>query len=204
MKRYLILAISLILFAGCKQQQQQTPPEEEPATEIDTQWQADLDRAGELSVEGKLEEAIAVYQQMLARNRYDVSAMIGYAWVEIRRGNYDIALRILDDARDIAPDYSEVYHGRALVYEQTGELEKEIDACLDWIYWKWKEEGRRDIPDLLVVLSRDVDYTLARIQEKIDGGPISKDWEYLRNRIYQYQFSPDKDKDKHFSFSGPE
>ena len=193
----------LLILGGCGQRRQSNTQEAHEYTfERDKQWQVDYDRAGQLSAEGKFEDAIAVYQQMLARNRYDVSALVGYAWVEIKRGNYNIALWILDDASDIAPDYSEVYHGRALVYEQTGELEKEIDACLDWLYWEWKDEGRRDFSDLLVIFSRDVDYTLARIQERIDGGPVSKVWEYTRNQLYQYQFNPDKDQDTHFSFSG--
>ena len=203
MRRYFtILLFALLMLDGCGQRRQSNTQEAHEYTfERDKQWQVDYDRAGQLSAEGKLEEAIAAYQQMLARNRCDVSALVGYAWVEIKRGNYDIALRILDDASDIAPDYSEVYHGRALAYEQMGELEKEIDACLDWLYWEWKDEGRRDFSDLLVIFSRDVDYTLARIQERIDGGPVSKVWEYTRNQIYQYQLNTDKNQDTHFSFS---
>ena len=155
--------------------------------ESQARWQESYDRAKQMQEKGLSDEAKALFRKMISQDVRDVSSMVGLAWVERETGNYDEAIAWLQKAQAIAPDYTAVYDQLFLVYEQTGDADKQIDALLSLIEWKWRISRWERNDQILEVFAKDPDYAISCLQERLsfeDG--LKEDWEILLGQLYEY------------------
>jgi Flp pilus assembly protein TadD len=70
---------------------------------------------------GRLEQAEALYGELLAGDGRDAHARVGLAVARASRGDARAALELLDQAAVLAPKSALVFYNRALAWEQLGE-----------------------------------------------------------------------------------
>ncbi len=87
-----------------------------------------LSQADELISRKRYSPAIVIYDQILLENPASVAALIGRGRAHAAAGKTELALADFSAAIAIAPDRSEAYYRRALVFESLGKLaEAEAD-----------------------------------------------------------------------------
>ena len=79
-----------------------------------------------------LAAADAIYRKMLALDEADQAAMIGLARNMVKREQYKEAIELLDKCQSFDADYAEIYRFKMQAYDKMGEVNKAIDAGLDW------------------------------------------------------------------------
>ncbi len=100
---WIVLTLAALAIAGCA--------EPEP-----------LSQADELISRKRYSPAIVIYDQILLENPLSVAALIGRGRANAATGKTELALADFSAAIAIAPDRSEAYYRRALVYESLGKL----------------------------------------------------------------------------------
>ncbi|WP_037859380.1 tetratricopeptide repeat protein [Streptomyces sp. NRRL S-340] len=94
---------------------------------------------------GRYDEAVALYEEVLAEHPEDFRALAGLGAARLGRCEHAEALRLLDRALEVAPDYDWAYAQRARVCLATGRTEQalaDLDRCLArepgavWATWE--------------------------------------------------------------------
>ena len=143
-----------------------------------------FDYAQSLYVIYKLDEAEAVYRNMLARDEADQAAMVGLARNMIDREQYQQAVEILDKCQKYGTDYSEVYRFKMKAYDKLGETAKAIDAGLDW----FDMDDEVNLDAVLEVLTKRPNYAEARIKARTNESDEPFQWKVLLCSYYQEVF----------------
>ena len=133
-----------------------------------------------------LAEAESVLQRMLSEDETDQGAMVGLAWIMIKREQYKEAIGMLDRCQKFDPDYPEVYRFKMQAYDKLGEVAKAIDAGLDW-YEKDDDPSTGAVLDVLV---KRPNYAEAGIKTHIKSTENKLYWKallaYFYTRLYKY------------------
>ena len=77
--------------------------------------------------------ADAIYRKMLANDEADQAAMIGLARNMIEREQYAEAVELLDKCQKYDADYADIYRFKMQACDKMGEVNKAIDAGLEWL-----------------------------------------------------------------------
>jgi tetratricopeptide (TPR) repeat protein len=83
-----------------------------------------LQLARQLQASGRFPEAEAAYRHILASDPNDAGALQGLGGLAHRAGHHQIALQLLDRALQVRPTDYMLHWQRAIVSEQTGQIEK--------------------------------------------------------------------------------
>lgn len=129
----------------------------------------------------KLDEADAVYNQMLAEDETDEAAMVGLARNHIERGDYTKAIELMDRAEKLDADYSEIYRFRMRAYDKTGKTDKAINDALTW-YDKDDDGSARFI---LPILLKHKSYAVAKAKARMKDSDQAASWHALLTAIYE-------------------
>lgn len=123
------------------------------------------DYAQDLYINGKFDEADAVYAEMLEIDEGRVQAIVGQARNQIAREKYASAIELLKKCRQLAPDYTEIDYYEALAHDGNGDTDKAIDSALKAL------ENDIDNLDEAVgsILRKHKSYTIARLRSMIKG-----------------------------------
>ena len=123
------------------------------------------DYAQDLFINGKFDEADAVYAEMLEIDEGRVQAIVGQARNQIARENYASAINLLKKCRQLAPDYTEIDYYEALAYDGNGDTDKAIDSAL-----KALENDINNLDETVgSILKKHKSYAIARLRSMIKG-----------------------------------
>lgn len=122
-----------------------------------------FDYAQALYYMDKLDEADAVYRELIAFDETDSGSMVGLARSMVDRGKYDDALNQLQAALRIDSDYPEIYRFLVQVYDKTGKKTEAIDAAIDY-FEKSKDPRWKIVTDAAL---KQMNYAVANIRAQI-------------------------------------
>ena len=140
-----------------------------------------FDYAKALYACGDIAGAERIFLVMLAEDESDIAAMVGLARNMIDRKQYREALDILEKARKLDTDYSEVYRFQMKAYTAIDELNKAVDAALPYF-------DKADDPDqeaVLDVLVKRPAYAEAAIKSRVKKSDDPLPWRFLLARLYE-------------------
>lgn len=129
----------------------------------------------------RLDEANAVYRQMLQDDETDIAAMVGIARILIKRENYADAIELLDHAEKYDHDYPEIYHFRMNAYSMEGETDKAIDDALTW----YDKDDDAHFSQIMPVLLKHKSYSVARSRAHMKESGQASLWNVLLSAIYE-------------------
>lgn len=94
-------------------------------------WTACNNLAWNLSEAGQYDEAARYSEQAVANAPRNASALVGVVdtqgWIELKRGNVDRAVELLEQARAYGPNLTEIRHHLAQAYEQSGRVHDAVN-----------------------------------------------------------------------------
>ena len=130
----------------------------------------------------RYDESDKIYQELVARNNTEISAILGLARNQVERKKYKEAIVLLDRCMQIDPNYDQVYYYRMKAFSKLGDKERAIDNALEFCE-KTSRVGDNDY--YIRVLKSNSPYAIAKISEK-----ISKDdcwlWRIHRGLLFEY------------------
>lgn len=130
--------------------------------------------------------AESVLQRMLSEDETDQGAMVGLAWIMIKREQHKEAIGMLDRCQKFDPDYPEVYRFKMRAYDKLGEVAKTIDAGLEW----YEKDDDPDTGAVLDMLVKRPNYAEAGIKTHIKSTENKLGWKillaYFYTRLYKY------------------
>ena len=162
-----------------------------------------MQAALEICREGQVDEALEVYEQILAKNPEDVDALIrrGFCLLQ-RRDDYDRARADFQKVVDTAPTYVDAYYGLALIYKRTGEWAKAqqiLEQALE------HSEGNQEALDYLAYISWQVGHLpFARSIDNLPAGERTLGLRGFRNELFlnsSYDWVEDRPDWYHAGFS---
>lgn len=128
----------------------------------------------------RLDEADAVYRQMLREDETDQAAMLGLARNCIEREQYSEAVAILDRCEKFDADYSQIYRFRMRAYDKLGEHDKAIDDALE--YCDKDSDGFGD--EVIELLKKHPNYAVAKVKAKTKKSENPAAWHALLAGFY--------------------
>ncbi|MFN2271861.1 MAG: tetratricopeptide repeat protein [Anaerolineae bacterium] len=123
----LLIAAGLYVLNLVNQGQIERPFEPTPVPTRSAFFYAD--QAADLYQQGKLEEAIAVYDQAIALDPDDVSFYIKQARLLVLRNRPVEAVRVAQQAVDMSPENAQAWAVLGMAYDWNGDVSEAIDAC---------------------------------------------------------------------------
>ena len=123
----------------------------------------------------------AIYRAMLRNNEADQAAMVGLARNMNHRGEYDLAIALLEKCQKYNPGYSEIYRFKMRIYDKLGDTVKAIDAGLDW----FERDDDADINSILEVFVKRQNYAEAGIKTRAKASDDTFVWDALLCNFYQ-------------------
>lgn len=129
----------------------------------------------------RLEEADAVYSQMLKAEESDVSAMVGLARNMIDRGNFQGAVEMLDKCVKYDSEYPSSYKMRCRAYDKLGETDKAIDDALTW----YEKDDDVTTDALTKVVMKHRSYAIAKAKSKMKTSENKVQWRVLLIDIFE-------------------
>ena len=129
----------------------------------------------------RLEEADAVYSQMLKAEESDVSAMVGLARNMIDRGNCQGAVEMLDKCVKYDSEYPSSYRMRSRAYDKLGETDKAIDDALTW----YEKDDDASTDALTKVVMKHRSYAIAKAKSKMRTSENKVQWRVLLIDIFE-------------------
>jgi tetratricopeptide (TPR) repeat protein len=143
--------------------------------------------ANALLADGKLDEALKVYNEIVAAEPQDAQSQIHISEIERRQGHYDQALATLEKAKPLAQNSLELSYNEALIYDSlgryddaTGVLTKLVadTAHADGKYSEGEKANRAIFLDRLGIIYREENKTseaVAAYKQIADlGGDFAK------------------------------
>jgi Putative Zn-dependent protease, contains TPR repeats len=143
--------------------------------------------ANALLMQGKLDEALKVLNEIVAAEPQDAQSQIHISEIERRQGHYDQALATLEKAKALAPNSLELSYNEALIYDSlgryddaTGVLTKLLSdtAHADGKYSDGEKANRAIFLDRLGIIYREENKTasaVAAYKQLVDlGGDYAK------------------------------
>lgn len=169
------------------------------ALTYDEQMQAAFENCNE----GRIEEALQLYDHILAENPVDVDALVRRGFCLLRqRGNFDRARADFQKVVDLTPAYVDAYYGLALIYRRTGEwakARKVLEQAREHIV------GNQEALDYLAYISWRVGHLpLARSIDTMPPGERTLDLRGFRNELFlnsSYDWVEDRPDWYHAGFS---
>ena len=125
------------------------------------------------------DEAIAVFDAMLAEDETDAAAMVGKASVLLDCGRDGEAVEILDKAEKYASDYAEIYRFQMKAHRNLGEYNKAVDAAITYL----DKDDDAELDSLLAVFSKSPNYAAASLKAKAKKSEEPARWKYLLGRF---------------------
>ena len=128
-----------------------------------------------------LEGADAIYRKMLALDEADQAAMIGLARNMFKREQYKEAIELLDKCQSYDADYAEIYRFKMQAYDKMGEVNKAIDAGLDWF------DKNDDASTTLIidVLKKRPNYAEASLKSRAKKSEKPFQWKAFLCQFYE-------------------
>ena len=125
--------------------------------------------------------ADAIYRKMLALDEADQAAMIGLARNMVKREQYKEAIELLDKCQSYDADYAEIYRFKMQAYDKMGEVNKAIDAGLDWF------DKNDDASTTLIidVLKKRPNYAEASLKSRAKKSDKSFQWKAFLCQFYE-------------------
>lgn len=137
--------------------------------------------ASELFEVKRFDEAKALFTQILSEDGSDQDAMIGIALVMIEQGDVDGAIALMDKCAALDRNYAGTYSVLYKAYDANGEMDKAIDAYLEF-YNKYDDAS---IAEGIEILLRHASYATAKIKSyRLNDGSTLK-WDVLLLAIYR-------------------
>ncbi|HTJ29801.1 MAG TPA: tetratricopeptide repeat protein, partial [Acidobacteriaceae bacterium] len=143
--------------------------------------------ANALLTEGKLDDALKIFNEIVAAEPQDAQSQIHISEIERRQGHYDQALATLEKAKPLAQDSLELSYNEALIYDSlgryddaTGVLNKLVTdtAHADGKYSDGEKANRAIFLDRLGIIYREENKTaeaVAAYKQMVElGGEYAK------------------------------
>jgi len=143
--------------------------------------------ANALLTDGKLDESLKIYNEIVAAEPQDAQSQIHISEIERRQGHYDQALATLEKAKPLAQNSLELSYNEALIYDSlgryddaTGVLTKLVadTAHADGKYSEGEKANRAIFLDRLGIIYREENKTpeaVAAYKQMVDlGGDFAK------------------------------
>jgi tetratricopeptide (TPR) repeat protein len=143
--------------------------------------------ANALLADGKLDESLKIYNEIVAAEPQDAQSQIHISEIERRQGHYDQALATLEKAKPLAQNSLELSYNEALIYDSlgryddaTGVLTKLVadTAHSDGKYSEGEKANRGIFLDRLGIIYREENKTaeaVAAYKQMVDlGGDFAK------------------------------
>lgn len=153
--------------------------------------------------DGQVDEALQLYEQILAKNPEDVDALVrrGFCFLQ-RREDYGSARTDFQKVVDTAPTYIDAYYGLALIYKRTGEWAKArhiLEQALE------HSDDNQEALDYLAHISWQVGHLpFARSIDAMPAGKRTLDLRGFRNELFvnsSYDWVEDRPDWYHAGFS---
>ncbi len=143
--------------------------------------------ANALLADEKLDEALKIFNQIVAAEPQDAQSQIHISEIERRQGHYDQALATLEKAKPLAQDSLELSYNEALIYDSLGRYDDAIGvltklvsdtAHADGKYSDGEKANRAIFLDRLGIIYREQNKTpeaVAAYQQMVNlGGDFAK------------------------------
>lgn len=140
-----------------------------------------FDYAQSLYYQKKLDEADAVYREMISDEETDQAAMIGLARNWIDRGEFAAAIEMLDKCQTYDADYSEIYRFKMRAYDKIGESNKAVDAALEW----FEKDENSDTDLIMEVLKKRPNYAEVVIKTNVKKSEDRFRWKAFQCLFYE-------------------
>ena len=128
-----------------------------------------------------LAAADAIYRKMLALDEADQAAMIGLARNMVKREQYKEAIELLDKCQSFDADYAEIYRFKMQAYDKIGELNKAIDAGLDW----FDKNDDASTTFIINVLKKRPNYAEASLKSRAKKSDKPFQWKVFLCQFYE-------------------
>jgi tetratricopeptide (TPR) repeat protein len=143
--------------------------------------------ANALLVDGKLDDALKIFNQIVAAEPQDAQSQIHISEIERRQGHYDQALATLEKAKPLAENSLELSYNEALIYDSLGRYDDAIGVLTklvsdtthaDGKYSDGEQANRAIFLDRLAIIYREQNKTpeaVAAYKQIVDlGGDFAK------------------------------
>lgn len=125
--------------------------------------------------------ADAIYRKMLALDEADQAAMIGLARNMVKREQYKEAIELLDKCQSFDADYAEIYRFKMQAYDKMGEVNKAIDAGLDW----FDKNDDASTTFIINVLKKRPNYAEASLKSRAKKSDKPFQWKAFLCQFYE-------------------
>lgn len=146
-----------------------------------------------LLVDSQLDEALKVFNQLVAADPTDAQSEIRISEIQRRQGHYVEALATLEKAKSHVQDSLELSYNEALIYDALGKYSQATDVLTgilnssahpDGKYSEQEKQNRATFLDRLAIIDREENKTTEAVEAykqivelggNCDGGPSSDD-----------------------------
>ncbi len=128
-----------------------------------------------------LAAAYAIYRKMLSLDEADQAAMIGLARNMVKREQYKEAIELLDKCQSFDADYAEIYRFKMQAYDKMGEVNKAIDAGLDW----YDKNDDASTTFIINVLKKRPNYAEASLKSRAKKSDKPFQWKAFLCQFYE-------------------
>lgn len=125
--------------------------------------------------------ADVIYRKMLALDEADQAAMIGLARNMFKREQYKEAVELLDKCQSYDADYAEIYRFKMQAYDKMGEVNKAIDAGLDW----FDKSDDASTSFIINVLRKRPNYAEASLRSRAKKSEKPFQWKAFLCQFYE-------------------
>jgi len=146
--------------------------------------QISFDYAQALFDLGKLDEADAVYNQMIKEDETDQAAMVGKARNMIERKEFEKAVKLLLDAQKYDTDYSSNYKFLMRAYNELGETEKAIDSGITYC----DKDHDAYVAPVLDIMKKNFNYSVAKVRAQIKKSENTIYWKAFLCMLYEEHY----------------
>lgn len=127
-----------------------------------------------------LDGSDAIYKKMLAENETDAGAMVGLARNMMDRGQYDEAEKQLLAAIKMRENYPSIYRILLQVYDKKGDVNKAIDAAIEYV----DKDSDARWQMLINVAKKNLNYAVANMRAKMKTSESPIYWRALIAELY--------------------
>lgn len=129
---------------------------------------------------GDIDGSDMIFRQMLDKDETDVDAMYGIACVYYKKQQYDKALDIINQAIRIDDSNSDIYRLLMEIHEERGDINKAIDAAIEYVDKDSDSDWRR----LVSVGVKNLNYAVANIKAKMKDTDYTLYWRAMLCELF--------------------